>query len=373
VAQEYFRGMQKTNTTTATLLLSDGVIFKGTAFGVKGTAGGELCFNTGMTGYQEILTDPSYYGQIIIMNTAYIGNYGVSAQDSESDGAKVTGLICKNISDRFSRMPASGSLDNYLIENKIVAIANIDTRALVQHVRSKGAMNVVISSETDDEVQLKQVLHSLPDMSGLALAAKVTTREAYTAGNPDATRRVAVLDFGVKKSILENLKKGDLFMKVFPCHTSFEELAAFAPTGYFLSNGPGDPAAMTDEIATVKQILRTGKPVFGICLGHQLLALACGAATHKMHLGHRGLNHPVLNLETGKAEITSQNHGFGIDSTVLAQYPEIIVTHMNLNDNSIEGIRLKDRPIFSVQYHPEAGPGPHDAHYLFDKFFGYMG
>lgn len=349
-------------------MLQDGTVFKGKSFGAKGTAGGEICFNTGMTGYQEVFTDPSYTGQVLIMNNAYVGNYGVKDVDVESDSVKIAGLICKNIANRYSRMTADGSLEDYLIKNNIVAIYNVDTRALVQHVRNKGAMNCIISTELSDEAGMKEALANVPDMAGLELSSKISTKEPYTVGDPNAKMRIAVIDYGVKIKILDCMALRGAYLKVFPAKTSFEELKAFEPHGYFISNGPGDPASMDYAVKTVKDILETKKPFFGICLGHQLLAEANDIPTYKMHHGHRGLNHPVKNLVTGKSEITTQNHGFGVDPEAIKKCDHLEVTHVNLNDNSIEGIRMKNQPAFSVQYHPEATPGPHDSRYLFDDF-----
>ncbi len=361
--------MTETNTfTPAWLLLKDGTLFKGKSFGARGTAGGEICFNTGMTGYQEVFTDPSYTGQVLIMNNAYIGNYGVKNNDVESDSIKISGLICKNVSYRYSRMVADDSLENYLIKNNLVAIYDVDTRALVQHIRNKGAMNCIISTELSDEKSLEEALLKVPDMAGLELSSQVSTKEAYTQGSPDSKVRIAVMDFGVKKHILKCMVDRGAYVKVFPANTGIEELKAFEPNGYFISNGPGDPASMDYAVKTVKDILATNKPFFGICLGHQLLARANDISTFKMHHGHRGLNHPVKNLITGKSEITTQNHGFGVDPEAIKNNPDVEVTHVNLNDNSIEGIRVKGKPVFSVQYHPEATPGPHDSRYLFDDF-----
>ena len=359
---------ETTSSKPAFLLLEDGTFFKGKSFGAPGTSGGEICFNTGMTGYQEVFTDPSYTGQVLIMNNAYVGNYGVKDDDVESDSVKIRGLICKNISDRYSRMMASDNLEHYLQKNNIVAIHDVDTRALVQHIRSKGAMNCIISTEITDEAGLKAELARVPDMSGLELSSGVSTTESYTVGTPNAKIRVAVLDFGVKRSMLNYLSERNAFLKVFPAHTSFETLQEFNPNGYFISNGPGDPGAMDYAVKTVQDILAAGKPLFGICLGQQLLARANGIPTFKMKHGHRGLNHPVKNLVTGKSEITTQNHGFGIDPEATKAAENIEITHINLNDGSIEGIRIKDKPAFSVQYHPESTPGPHDARYLFDDF-----
>jgi len=356
------------NNTLAWLLLEDGTLYKGKSFGAKGTAGGEICFNTGMTGYQEVFTDPSYTGQVLIMNNAYIGNYGVKDNDVESDSVKISGLICKNVSYRYSRMVANDSLENYLIKNNIVTIYDLDTRALVQHIRAKGAMNCIISTELADEESLKAELAKVPDMAGLELSSQVSTKKAYTLGNPEAPIRIAVMDYGVKIKILDCLVTRNAYLKVFPAKTSMAELKEFDPHGYFISNGPGDPASMGYAVDTVKEILATNKPFFGICLGHQLLARANDIPTFKMHHGHRGLNHPVKNLITGKSEITTQNHGFGIDPEAIKNSSNIEVTHLNLNDGSIEGIRVKNKPAFSVQYHPEATPGPHDSRYLFDQF-----
>jgi carbamoyl-phosphate synthase small subunit len=333
---------------------------------------GELCFNTGMTGYQEVFTDPSYTGQVLIMNNVHIGNYGVKESDVESETVKIRGLICRNLEEQFSRLQAKGSLEEYLTTNNIVAIEGIDTRALVAHVRTKGAMNCIISSELLDEKSLKEKLKECPDMDGLELASLVSTKEVYELGDSSASLKVAVLDFGIKKNILNCLTERGVHVRVHPAKTSLEKLRAFNPDGYFISNGPGDPAAMPYAVETLKEILKEDKPIFGICLGHQLLALANDIPTFKMHHGHRGLNHPVKNIITGKCEITTQNHGFGVQPEAVKNHPNIEVTHTNLNDESIEGIRLKDRNAFSVQYHPEATPGPHDSRYLFDDFVEMM-
>lgn len=351
----------------AVLLLEDGTVHYGKAFGKMGTTSGEICFNTGMTGYQEVFTDPSYYGQIIIMNTVHVGNYGTKDSDVESDSVKIRGLIARNLEEQYSRKMATESLDQYLIRNNIVCIEGVDTRALVTHVREKGAMNCIISSEILDVSALKQELAKVPSMAGLELASVVSTKEPYTLGDPNSPIKIAVLDYGTKQHILQCMVERGAFVKVFPAKTPVKELQQFAPNGYFISNGPGDPSAMDYAIATVKDVLKEGKPTFGICLGHQLLALANDISTFKMHHGHRGLNHPVKNLLTGKW-VTTQNHGFGVDPEAVKKAKNVEITHMNLNDNSIEGIRLKDKPAFSVQYHPESTPGPHDSRYLFDDF-----
>lgn len=351
----------------AYLLLADGLLIEGTAIGKIGTTGGEICFNTGMTGYQEIYTDPSYYGQIIVNTTAHIGNYGTIDNEQESDSPKIAGLVVNDFSALYSRMTSKESLQQYLEKNNMVGISDVDTRMLVRHIRSKGAMNALISSELTPE-EMKKALQDVPSMDGLELSSVVTTKESYTVGEPDATYKVAALDLGIKKSILSNLVSRNCYVKVFPAKTSFDEMEAWGPHGYFISNGPGDPAPMDYAIDTLKQILDSNKPTFGICLGHQLLALASGLTTYKMHHGHRGLNHPVLNLMTGKGEITSQNHGFSVNEKGIEENTNIEVTHLHLNDKTIMGIRRKDKKAFSVQYHPEASPGPHDSRYLFDQF-----
>jgi carbamoyl-phosphate synthase small subunit len=353
---------------SAVLLLEDGTIHYGRAFGKKGTTAGEICFNTGMTGYQEVFTDPSYFGQVLIMNSVHIGNYGVKESDVESSGVKIRGLIGRNLEEQFSRKMASGSLDEYMKSNGIVCIEGVDTRALVTHVRIKGAMNCVISSEILDPAKLKEELAKTPCMEGLELASSVSTTSVYEAGAKNSPIRIAVLDYGIKKHILQCMVDRGAFVRVFPAKTPLSAMKEFNADGYFLSNGPGDPASMGYAVETVKEILKEGKPLFGICLGHQLLALANGIPTFKMHHGHRGLNHPVKNLVTGKCEITTQNHGFGVDPRSVREKTNVEITHVNLNDESIEGIRLKDRPAFSVQYHPESTPGPHDSRYLFDQF-----
>ncbi|RFM27732.1 glutamine-hydrolyzing carbamoyl-phosphate synthase small subunit [Deminuibacter soli] len=359
-------------TQSALLLLADGNVFHGKAFGKIGTTTGEICFNTGMTGYQEVFTDPSYAGQVLIMNNVHVGNYGINQVDTESTSVKIRGLIGRNLEERFSRYQATDSLDNYLKQNNIVAIEGIDTRALVAHIRTKGAMNCIISSEILDVDQLKAELGKVPDMDGLELASEVSTSEEYEMGDPASALKVAVLDFGVKRNILQCLVDRGAHVRVHPAKTPISRLKEFNPNGYFISNGPGDPAAMPYAVETLKEILKEEKPLFGICLGHQLLALANGIPTFKMHHGHRGLNHPVKNLVTGKSEITTQNHGFGVDPAAVRNHPEVEVTHVNLNDESIEGIRLKNKPAFSVQYHPESTPGPFDSRYLFDDFVALM-
>lgn len=356
----------------ALLVLADGTVFEGKSFGKIGTATGELCFTTGMTGYQEELTDPSFYGQVLIMNNVHVGNYGVCKKDEESNGVKVKAIIGRNLEDNYSRAAADASLQQYLEGHHIVGIEGLDTRALVIHVRNSGALNCIVSSEIKEVDKLKAMLADTPSMKGLELASFVSTKETYALGSESASFRVAVLDLGVKRSILKCLTERDVYLKVFNARTSFAEMETFNPDGYFISNGPGDPEPMDYAIKTVKDILASGKPMFGICLGHQLLALANGIHTFKMHHGHRGVNHPVKNVITETCEITTQNHGFGIDLDSVRNNAAVEITHINLNDGSVEGIRMKDRPVFSVQYHPEASPGPHDSRYLFDHFIKLM-
>lgn len=356
----------------AVLLLADGNVFYGKAFGKSGTTSGEICFNTGMTGYQEVFSDPSYSGQVLVMNNIHIGNYGVKDSDVESSSVKIKALISRNLESNYSRYQATGSLDIFLEDNNILAIYDVDTRSLVAHIREKGAMNCIISSEIFDLNELKDNLANCPDMGGLELASTVSTQIEYELGDRSSNIKVAVLDFGIKKNILNCLIERGAHIRVHPAKTPFNRLKEFNPTGYFLSNGPGDPSSMSYAVETVKNILDENIPVFGICLGHQLLALANGINTFKMHHGHRGLNHPVKNLQTGICEITTQNHGFGVNPDSIEKNANIEVTHINLNDNSIEGIRLKNKPAFSVQYHPEATPGPHDSRYLFDNFISLM-
>jgi len=352
----------------AILLLEDGKVFEGKAAGKIGTTTGEICFNTGMTGYQEIFTDPSYYGQIVVMNNVHVGNYGIEENEVESDSIKIAGMVCKKFNDGFSRKRAQQSLQEYFEKDGIVSISDVDTRAIVRYIRDKGAMNCIISSENTNIEELKKILAKVPSMAGLELSSKVCTKKAYEFGDPKSSHKVAVIDFGVKKNILRSLAERGCYLKVFPMKTSLKEMEAFNPDGFMLSNGPGDPSVMKEEMNLVKQVVDSGKPVFGICLGHQLLAESQGIKTYKMHAGHRGINHPVKNLISGKCEITSQNHGFSVKAEDVKANPNIEATHVNLNDHTIEGISLKNKAVFSVQYHPEACPGPYDSRYLFDQF-----
>lgn len=354
----------------AILLLADGTVYHGKAAGKIGTTSGEICFNTGMTGYQEIFTDPSYFGQIMVTTNAHIGNYGIHKEEIESDSIKIAGLVCKNFNIGYSRKEASESIQDYFQNENIVGISDIDTRALVKHIRDRGVMNAIISSEILDIDQLKERLNAVPAMDGLELSSQVSTEKPYFYGSPDAKYKVAAVDFGIKKNTLRNFDDRDLYVQVYPARTSFAEMEAWGADAYFISNGPGDPSAMPYAIEMVKEILAADKPLFGICLGHQLLAQANGINTMKMFTGHRGLNHPVKNVITERCEITSQNHGFGVVPDDVRSSDKVEITHINLNDQSIEGIRVKGKKAFSVQYHPESSPGPHDSRYLFDDFVG---
>ena len=364
--------MKYHNRDQAVLLLADGTFFRGSSIGKKGTRGGEICFNTGMTGYQEIYTDPSYYGQIMVNSTAHIGNYGVHPDEQESGKAKIFGLVVNRFSDQHSRINASESLQDYLEKNDVVGIGDVDTRMLVRHIRSKGAMNAIISTEILDPEALMAELKKVPDMEGLELSSEVTTKEAYVLDAKEAKKKVAVLDLGVKTSILKQFSERGCTCKVFPAKTSYADMKAWGADGYFISNGPGDPSVMDYAVDTVKEILAEDQPVFGICMGHQILARAVDIPTYKMHHGHRGLNHPVKNLESGLGEITSQNHGFAVDADAVRAHESVVETHVNLNDQTIEGLKLTNKRAFSVQYHPESSPGPHDSRYLFDKFVELM-
>ncbi len=363
----------------AILLLDDGRIFRGQAFGARGEAIGEVCFNTGMSGYQEILTDPSYHKQIVTMTTPHIGNYGVNPDDIESGGIQVAGFVIREETVIPSNQRATMSIGDYLREYDVVGIQGVDTRALVRHIREEGAMNGIISTDDFDLESLREKLNRAPGMKGLDLCMEVTCRQKHRWDSPGMVSnggsdsrpewRVAAIDYGIKHNILRLLTQRHCDITIFPADVNPEEILAMDPDGIFLSNGPGDPAAVTYAIKTLERLLGK-KPIFGICLGHQLLAHAVGSRTFKLKFGHRGINHPVRNMRTGKVEITSQNHGFAVDDASVPSNIEI--THMNLNDNTVEGLYCKDIPAFSVQYHPEASPGPHDSRYLFDEFIELM-
>ena len=360
--------MKYTTRQSAILLLSDGTIFHGKSIGISGTTFGEVCFNTGMTGYQEIFTDPSYFGQLMVATNAHIGNYGVNDSEVESQSIKISGLVCKNFSFNYSRVDASGSLEDYFTKQNLICISDVDTRALVSYIRDNGAMNAVICTDGTSVEELKKSLANVPDMKGLELASKVSTKEPYFYGDENATYKISALDLGIKTNILRNLAKRDCYIKVFPYDSTYQDLAAFNPDGFFLSNGPGDPEPLSVAIQVATEILENNKPLFGICLGHQVIGLANGISTYKMFNGHRGINHPVKNIITGKGEVTSQNHGFAVNKEELEANAELEITHLHLNDGTVAGMRMKNKNCFSVQYHPEASPGPHDSSYLFDQF-----
>lgn len=352
----------------AILALSDGTVEHGFAIGKKGTTGGELCFNTSMTGYQEIFTDPSYYGQLMMMTYPHIGNYGTMSRDDEARQTMIAGLITRSFSWEHSNPQADGSLQQYLERNELIGISGVDTRKLVRHIRSRGVMNAIISSIEKDEQKLVQMAKDWDDMKGLELATKVTRNEPQTV-HSEGPFKVAAFDYGIKQNIINNLVKRGCTLRIFPANGDFrEEIETWEPDGFFFSNGPGDPDATARyALDAVNFAKETGKPIFGICLGHQLMALSEGIPTRKMFVGHRGANQPVKNLKGGSVEITTQNHGFAVDEDYLDD-SEVEITHINLNDNTIEGLRFKNFPGFSVQYHPEASPGPHDSSYLFDQF-----
>lgn len=351
----------------AILALSDGTIARGHAIGIQGTTGGELCFNTSMTGYQEIFTDPSYYGQLMMMTYPHIGNYGTMSRDDEARKVMIAGLIVRAFSREFSNPIADGSLQEYLERQKVVGITGVDTRKLVRHIRTDGVMNAVISSEIDDEEKLIEMAREWEPMEGLELATKITRKEAQTIAS-DGTYKIAVFDYGIKQSIIDNFVNRGCTLRIFPAETTVDQVKEWSADGYFFSNGPGDPNASSRYgLPVVNYAKTTGKPLFGICLGHQLMALSEEIPVRKMYVGHRGANHPVMNLETGLVEITTQNHGFAVDEKNIDE-SKVDVTHINLNDKTIEGIRFKKFPGMSIQYHPEASPGPHDSQYLFDRF-----
>jgi carbamoyl-phosphate synthase small subunit len=350
----------------AKLVLADGTIVRGTAIGERGLTGGELCFNTSMTGYQEIMTDPSYHGQLMMMTYPHIGNYGASDIDMEADEPMVAGFIVRSFTHRHSNRQADESLDDFMRRHGLVGISGVDTRALVRHIRDEGVMNAVISSEELDDDVLLERARTWPSMEGLELASKVTTESAYTFCEGEGAR-IAVYDFGVKKNILRSFRARRCTVKVVPGDAPLDDVLAWDPDGLFFSNGPGDPRAMPEAIDRVGRALDTGLPIFGICLGHQLMALAQDFDVYKMFVGHRGANHPVKNLKTERVEVTTQNHGFAVDEESVDE-AVADVTHVNLNDGTLEGLRFKTFTGLSLQYHPEASPGPHDSHYHFDTF-----
>ncbi|MEX2573100.1 MAG: glutamine-hydrolyzing carbamoyl-phosphate synthase small subunit, partial [Balneolaceae bacterium] len=333
-----------------------------------GITGGELCFNTSMTGYQEIFTDPSYYGQLMMMTYPHIGNYGTMARDDEARNVMIAGLIVRSFSWDYSNPVADGSLQDYLIRNKLTGITGVDTRKLVRHIRNRGVMNAVISSDISDSEQLVKMAKEWDDMEGLELATKVTRKEAQTVHSDDGPYKIAAFDYGIKQNIIDSFTNRGCTLRIFPAETNLDDVRVWDADGYFFSNGPGDPNASSHYgLPAVDYAKTTGKPLFGICLGHQLMALSEGIGSRKMFVGHRGANQPVKNLDTGLVEITTQNHGFAVDEKKIDE-SKVEITHVNLNDQTIEGLRFKNFPGMSVQYHPEASPGPHDSAYLFDRF-----
>jgi carbamoyl-phosphate synthase small subunit len=351
----------------AKIALADGTVVTGSAIGHRGVTGGELCFNTSMTGYQEIMTDPSYFGQIMMMTYPHIGNYGAMDIDMEANEPMISGFVVRSFTRNYSNPQADESLERFMKRHELVGIADVDTRALVRHIRDKGVMNAVISSAELDDAALIEKAKNWPSMDGLELASKVTIDDAYDFAVADEGPRIAVYDFGVKQNILRTFRDKGCSVRVFPADASLEEVMAWNPDGLFFSNGPGDPRAMPRAIDTVADGIGTGLPIFGICLGHQLMALAQGLDVYKMYVGHRGANHPVKNLDTGTVEVTTQNHGFAVADDSIDEAVARI-THVNLNDDTVEGLQFKQFAGMSLQYHPEASPGPHDSFYLFDDF-----
>lgn len=356
----------------AILVLEDGRSFRGISFGAMGETFGEMVFNTSMTGYQEILTDPSYAGQIVCMTYPLIGNYGVNEEDVESRRPWAEGLVVREASRVASNWRSTETLDSYLKRNNIVGLEQIDTRALVRHIRDKGAMRAVISSVDLDAESLLEKVRTSPEMTNRELASSVTIEEAfdYPAQSGNEKYHVVCYDFGVKTNSLREFSRFGCRLTVVPAETPASEVMALEPDGIFLSNGPGDPASMKAVIEEIKKLAASETPMFGICLGHQLIGQAFGGSTYKLKFGHRGGNQPIKDLTTGKIEITSHNHGFAVDAKSLPA--EVEVTHINLNDNTVAGLRHKALPVFSVQYHPESAPGPHDSEYLFKRFIELM-
>ncbi len=352
------------------LLLEDGTLFRGVLHGTLATTVAEVVFTTNMSGYQEVFTDPSYRGQIVVMTAPMLGNYGVNPADPESGAPQVAGVVCRELSRTHSNWRADGDLDGYLTAAQIPLLEGVDTRRLTRHLRTVGVMRGVIATGEDPSDEARAAIESCPSMAGLDLASRVTTSAPYSWGSPNAPHHIVAYDFGIKRNILRLFDDAGCRVTVVPAQTPPAAVMEYEPDGVFLSNGPGDPDAIAYAPDAIRAIADQSVPIFGICLGHQLLGLTYGAATVKMPYGHRGGNHPVREIESGRILITSQNHGFAVQGTedAIPGAPDLIVTHVNLNDGSVEGLRHRSLPIFAVQYHPEAAPGPHDARRLFEQF-----
>lgn len=352
----------------ALLVLSDGTVFSGTAFGKKGTTIGEICFNTSMTGYQEMLSDPSSFGQIIVSTNSHAGNYGCKKDEQMSSGGSASGFVCRNFSGHYSRAQGDSSLSAFMEDHNIIGISGIDTRALVRKIRKVGTMDAVISSRVLEVEDLKGMLKNKGSDNGLNVVEDVSIDASFNVGNENSMYRIAVIDFGTKQKVLDLLTERGAYLRVFPANSDYQEMKDWNPDAFLLSGGPGDPNKMGRAIELAGNLIEDGRPVFGICLGHQLLALASGLQVKKLTPGDRGANQPVLNVITGRGEITAQNHGFGVDRKEIEQNPIVEITHFNLNNDTVEGLRWKGKGIFSVQFHPEGAAGPHDSRYLFDDF-----
>ena len=356
--------------TPGFLLLEDGTLFRGNLIGSAAPTVAEVVFTTNMSGYQEVFTDPSYRGQIVVMTAPMIGNYGINTADPESSQPQIAGVVMRELSRTYSNWRAEGDLGSWLLAAQVPALEGVDTRRLTRHLRTIGVMRGVMAAGTEPDAEVLAALDACPSMEGLDLASRVTTKERYEWGDPSAAHHIVAYDYGIKRNILRLFAERDCHVTVVPAETPAEDVLALEPSGVFLSNGPGDPAAVSYAPQAVRTIAEKGVPIFGICLGHQILGLTFGASTVKMPYGHRGGNHPVKEIATGRVLITSQNHGFAVSGTEneIPGASALEVTHVNLNDGTVEGLRHRELPVFGVQYHPEAAPGPHDGRPLFDEF-----